>query len=148
MSILKKVNDCECGRKAYGFKKCGVCRSKLYSERSKDRKVLSVGDGVGSFFERHIKHIESQKLKCLECGIPLRNADSRNVAHVLKKSIFKSIATEDLNIMYLCWQHHSDYDSSFEKAKKMKIWSAAVGRVKQMSVLIKERHKDLSHFLD
>lgn len=41
MSILKKINDCECGRKAYGFKKCGVCRSKQRLQIwNYDKKVM------------------------------------------------------------------------------------------------------------
>mgnify|MGYP002738166452 CR=1 FL=1 len=146
--LNKKVHICECGRRSYGFKKCGVCRSKVYAEKSRERKreVAAQGEDIGLFFERHIKQIEKLGSVCAECGCGIKTPSSKNVAHILKKSIFKSVATEDLNILYLCWQHHSDFDSTFEKAKKMRIWAAAVGRVSQFRFLIKERHKYLQHF--
>ena len=147
MPILKKVNVCDCGRQAYGFKKCGVCRSKAYAEKSRERKAAAGVNELDGFFERHIKRIENEKIRCAECGCSIQNPESRNVAHILKKSIFKSVATEDMNILYLCWQHHSDFDSTFERAKKMKVWLLAVERVRGMKVIIKERHKDLWNFL-
>jgi hypothetical protein len=146
--LNKKVHICDCGRKSYGFKKCGVCRAKSYNEKSKIRKanVSGGGEDIGSFFERHIKELKNREVKCAECGAVITNPDSKNVCHILPKSIFKSIATTDENILYMCWAHHSMYDSSWEKAKTMKIWPIVVSRVRAMSIIIKERHKILYNF--
>ena len=63
-------------------------------------------------------------------------------------SVFKSVATDDINIIYLCWQHHSDYDSSWEKARKMRIWPVLKMAVRDMRPILKEKHKILSYFED
>ena len=146
--LNKKVHICDCGRKSYGFKKCGVCRAKSYNEKSKIRKanVSCAGEDIGSFFERHINGLKNRGGRCAECGAVIATPDSKNVCHVLPKSIFKSIATTDENIIYMCWAHHSMYDSSWDKAKSMKIWPIIAGRVRAMLPIIKERHKILHNF--
>ena len=63
------------------------------------------------------------------------------IAHVLPKSLFPSIATHPLNYMILLkwmpkrgapYAPHSQYDSSWSAAEKMKVWPVAVDRFRQM----------------
>lgn len=63
-------------------------------------------------------------------------------AHILPKRHFKSIETNPLNILVLgsgisgmCFCH-DDYDHSWDKASKMRVWPIVVERFKLLSPLI------------
>lgn len=43
-----------------------------------------------------------------------------SICHIAPKKSVPSVATHPDNWIELCWQHHSELDSSFEKAKNMK----------------------------
>lgn len=81
------------------------------------------------FKDFYIKHIDIIKkgVVCKECGAKLKGHVSE-VAHILPKSTFKSIATNDLNIIYLCGMYsesqcHTNFDTfSNEKFKKMLVY--------------------------
>jgi len=91
---------------------------KGWEKRKKDR------EGYKEFFEKCVNRIKNENLHCKECGAKLQGNISE-VAHVLGKSYFKSIATHDLNWIPLCGayskkQCHSNFDNfSIEKFKKM-----------------------------
>jgi hypothetical protein len=94
------------------------------------------------FYQKHIQIIKDGKLNCQECGCRLIG-DVSEVAHILNKSFFKSISTEDSNILYLCsWRSsgnnncHSKFDSG--KEKEMSVFSIAQERIKQMIEKITE----------
>ena len=90
-------------------------------KRKEERKAFP------EFFQRHIQNIRDNGLCCEECGAKLRG-DASEIAHILPKSTFKSIATNDKNVLYLCgmWsnsQCHSNYDNyPTAKVKEMKIF--------------------------
>lgn len=90
-------------------------------KRKEERKAFP------EFFQKHIQYIRDNNLCCEECGARLKG-DVSEIAHILPKSTFKSIATNDDNVLYLCgmWsnsQCHSNYDNyPAEKVKKMKIF--------------------------
>lgn len=104
------------------------------------------------FFKEHIDYIEY----CENCGLDLsRTKSGKNVAHILPKSKFKSVAKNDRNIMYLCTTFdrndgqtgcHEQFDSSWERARTMPIWERAVERVKEIQEQVKEKHKILFNF--
>lgn len=80
--------------------------------------------------------------RCMECGEKIEKFNPKYaicaIAHILPKSIFKSVATHENNWLELgatcgC---HSRYDKSWESASKMKIWSIAVERFKTFEHLI------------
>lgn len=79
------------------------------------------------FFFKHINAIKRERILCGECGERLKG-DFSEVAHILPKSKFKSIATNDDNVIYLCgWQSNNNChgkldNSSIEDVKQMKIY--------------------------
>lgn len=87
---------------------------------------------------------------CVECG--KRSFKDNNdqykwsLAHILKKSIFRSISTHPSNYLEMCWLHHQEFDSNYENAQKMNCWSLAKERFEIMKPSITEKHKDLGWF--
>lgn len=85
-------------------------------------------EGYKEFFEKHIGLIRSENKRCQECGDRLKG-DVSEVAHILPKQTYKSIATDDDNVIYLCsWRSenncHSVFDDSPDyKLQAMKIYN-------------------------
>lgn len=81
---------------------------------------------------------------CKECGETLIGNVSE-VAHILPKSYFKSIQTEDSNIIYLCSHYsknncHAKYDySSNDVLKEMKIFEYTSKKFQELQELITEK---------
>lgn len=48
-----------------------------------------------------------------------------SICHIAPKAYCPSVATHPDNYVELCWQHHSEFDSSFEKAAKMGVFVEA-----------------------
>jgi hypothetical protein len=112
--------------------------TKGLEKRKEERKAFP------EFFQRHIQNIRDNGLCCEECGARLRG-DVSEIAHVLPKSTFKSIATNDKNVLYLCgqWsnsQCHSNYDNyPTAKVKEMYIFSKVVEIFKVLEEEITEK---------
>jgi len=86
-----------------------------YSEKGWNKRKEERA-GYSEFFEKHVGIIKSTKACCAECGAKLRGHVSE-VAHVLPKNLFKSIATNDDNVIYLCGMYsanqcHNKFDDS------------------------------------
>lgn len=104
------------------------------------------------FFEEHVENIEC----CENCGYDLsRTRSGKNVAHILPKAKFKSVATHDKNVMYLCSTFdrqdgqtgcHEFYDSSWTKARQMEVWHIAKSRLGEFRDQVKEASKILWYF--
>lgn len=95
--------------------------------------------GYSEFFERHIHIIKKEKKMCQECGKRLIGNISE-VAHCLPKQYFKSIATDDENVIYLCQEHHNLYDNgSNEKIREMKIFSIITEKFNKLQEKITEK---------
>jgi 5-methylcytosine-specific restriction endonuclease McrA len=45
-----------------------------------------------------------------------------------------------MNSMYLCNDCHSEFDSSWEKAVKMPVWSRALNRFNKIKHLVKNKY--------
>lgn len=112
--------------------------TKGLEKRKEERKAFP------EFFQRHIQNIRDNGLCCEECGARLVG-DVSEIAHVLPKSTFKSIATNDTNVLYLCgmWsnsQCHSNYDNyPTAKVKEMNIFSKVVEIFKVLEEEITEK---------
>lgn len=86
---------------------------------------------------------------CWETGEAINKQDKKgwhgSIAHVLPKEHFPSVATHPDNYLILSmWNgSHSNYDSSWSKASKMKIWPEAVDRFLKIypSIAREERKK-------
>lgn len=98
------------------------------------------GKGYKEFFDKHRSIIRSTKAVCAECGCRLKgNYDE--VAHILPKSKFKSIAKNDDNIIYLCPQHHGEYDNeSNSSIQKMKIFPFVSKMARCLLDMVEEKY--------
>ncbi|MBP8762232.1 MAG: hypothetical protein KBH21_00095 [Acetoanaerobium sp.] len=107
-------------------------------ERRKQERML-----FPSFYAKHVNFIKEHKLRCAECGERLIG-DVSEVAHILNKSIFKSVSTEDENIIYLCgWKSgnncHSNFDNyGLENFKKMLIYHNICDKFLYLKEIVKE----------
>lgn len=125
-----------------------------YSKKGLEKRKEERKD-YAEFYQKHIKIIKENKIKCEECGCNLMG-DVSEVCHILNKSRFKSIATDDLNILYLCCRGsdkncHSKLDnSSIEDVKLMQIYPTLKDRVKLLEEKIQEKltWKDYELFED
>lgn len=94
---------------------------KGWEKRKKNR------EGLKEFFENCVEKIVKDKLCCKECGEKLKGHVSE-VAHILPKSNFRSIQTNNLNWIPLCGQFstnqcHTNFDNfSNEKFQKMLVF--------------------------
>lgn len=86
--------------------------------------------------------IKERSGKCMECGEPIPLAFAHHsIAHILPKSSkngFPSVATNEHNWIELgasCGCHHR-FDSSWEKASKMKVFAIAKLRFQKFEPLI------------
>lgn len=99
---------------------------------------------LGLFFKKHVDFIINNGVVCSECGVKLRGNTSE-VAHILPKNYYKSIATCDDNVVYLCGLFsvdncHSSFDSSrADKIKEMKIYPILQERFKLLLDRITEK---------
>lgn len=112
---------------------------KGWEKRKKDR------EGYKEFFEKCVEKIKTEKLCCSECGAKLQGHVSE-VAHVLPKSYFKSVATNDLNWLPMCgqWgietQCHYKFDNlPIEKYKKLIVYSEVIRIFAELEPLIEEK---------
>lgn len=94
-----------------------------YSKKGLEKRKADRA-GFAEFFQRHIQIIKNTNVCCAECGNKLKGNVSE-VAHVLPKSYFKSISTNDNNVIYLCGMYstgqcHTNFDTfTIEKFQKM-----------------------------
>jgi len=117
----KKVQ--EKPKKAYTIPK-QTLKNKL--KRAEDRQ------GYGDFFAKHVSIIQSQGKVCQECGARLQGLTGE-VAHILSKSKSPEVATEDANVLYLCFYGnscHNQFDNSLSMRATMDVFPLAVERYK------------------
>ena len=116
---------------------------KKYSQKALEKRKEERKD-FPKFFQKHIQNIKDNNLCCEECGMRLRG-DSSEIAHVLPKSTFKSIATNDSNVLYLCGLYsenncHYMYDNlSNDGVKEMRIFPLVSEKYKELILVLTER---------
>jgi len=160
--IKSKNKKCiECGREDqphFSKGKCKGCASKTYAGLKKTplkktaktitkqtvktkEKRKANREGFGDFFIKHIQTIQEGNLSCQECGKRITSPNASNVAHILGKSKHLEVATNDLNVLYLCGmfsdnQCHSKFDSSMSNRESMNVFSLAFERYKLIKHLV------------
>lgn len=114
-----------------------------YSKKGLEKRKAERAD-YPEFFKRHISIIKSNRLTCQECGEKLKGSSSE-VAHILPKSYFKSVATNDNNVVYLCGPYsvnncHGNFDNfNIKKFKEMFVFSLISDRFAQLQEVITEK---------
>lgn len=100
---------------------------------------------IGEYYKAHFDNLDVP-CKCEECDTPLYKLKSTNIAHILPKSSFKSVALEYYNYLLLCFDCHNIYDSSFKRASSMRCFEKAKFRYELFQNDITEDHKILKFF--
>lgn len=114
-----------------------------YSKKGWERRKAERA-GYGEFYQKHIQIIKTEKRRCLECGAKLRG-NASEVAHILPKGTFKSVATNDENVIYLCGmqsvnQCHTNFDTfSVEKFQKMLVFNQVSAIFAKLEDLVTEK---------
>ncbi len=144
--IKQKKKICKsCQTEQFLFSKgrCKSCASKEDSKpikkQTEKNKIAKKAkrDLLAPFFEKHENIIKSKGLCCQECGNKLV-ASYWEVAHVLSKTKYKSVMTDDDNVLYLCAglngekNCHKKFDSEQNNLEKLKTYS--------IFALLKERY--------
>lgn len=124
-----------------------------YSKKGLDKRKLERGK-FPEFYAKHVAIIKETKACCAECGCRLKG-DVSEVAHVLNKSVYKSVSTDDKNVLYLCsWQSpnncHSKFDnSSLDVFKDMLIYDKVCNMFAEIKGIVREKinFKTLERFI-
>lgn len=87
----------------------------VYSKKGWEKRKAE-REGYAEFFQKHINIIKNTNACCAECGDKLKGNVSE-IAHILPKNLFKSIATNNDNVIYLCGMYstnecHNKFDDS------------------------------------
>lgn len=82
--------------------------------------------------EFYQKHVEiASKMHCEECGKKL-TGNSTEIVHILSKEKNPEIATNDDNIIYLCWECHNLFDKSRTARHQMKVFDWAQSKLSRI----------------
>lgn len=103
---------------------------------------------VKNFYAKLILDLSDQA-RSIESGLTLTNLSAVNLAHILPKSTYPSVATEPLNIILLTWEEHTRFDDllgrhEFEKLEQEfpNSWGKICNRVLVLLPKVTE-HKSL-----
>lgn len=166
MAITPKKKVCrECGKTDFIVSKgrCGYCASKTYKKleakpmtstklsTSKGFKsykkhrdtVKEKREGLSEFFAEHVEKTFGKE--CQECGRPLQGGTTIEVAHILSKSSFPEVCTNENNYLYLCHSCHNTFDSS--SPEDMKVFNIAKEKVKVLAPMVGVYKKEIEKFL-
>lgn len=114
-----------------------------YSKKGLEKRKQE-RSGYAEFFEKHVNIIKETKACCAECGTKLQG-NASEVAHILPKGYYKSVATEDLNVIYLCGiysanQCHTNFDNfPIEKVKEMFVFNKIIRIFAELKDIVKEK---------
>lgn len=162
-------------RKGYECKKCGrvvairskglcpSCRSKeLQKETGVKKKELhkkvyrkKTNPELSGFFRLMVEKL--QEIGVSMTGLPIHSPTVCNVCHILPKRWYKSVATEEDNILFLTESEHTRFDSLLDRMdfgglekEFNSIWRFAVRMVLKMENkgLIKERGRLIIEIID
>lgn len=114
---------------------------KKYNKKTIEKRKLE-REGFAEFYQKHISIIKDKNLHCEGCGERLIG-DVSEVAHILPKNFFKSICTEDKNIVYLCsWKSSNNCHGTFDNSKNEKVQE--MGIFPKLQEIVKDLLKDVT----
>lgn len=91
--------------------------SKKKKDYSKFRRYPKKRDqGLDKFFKDAIE-LNSTFPYSYESGEYVRKVGRVNIAHIMPKSVFPSVATDPTNYVFLTWTEHSTFDAFLEMGK-------------------------------
>lgn len=114
-----------------------------YSKKGLEKRKADRA-GFAEFFQKHIQIIKDTNTCCEECGDKLKGNVSE-IAHILPKNLFKSIAINDDNVIYLCGMysnnqcHNKFDDSKLEIFQNMFVFSKISKIFKLLETLVTEK---------
>ena len=158
--IKQKKKICKsCHTEQFLFSK-GRCKSCALKEDSKPIKKQTEKNKIAKkakrdlltpFFQKHENIIKSKGLCCQECGERLFGSYFE-CAHLLPKSKYKSVMTDDDNVLYLCAglngekNCHKKFDleqNNLEKLKTYHIFALLKERYNLLKDKVTERGREL-----
>lgn len=115
-------------------------RSSLKKPKEKQKTYTTISRGKVKQTDPDLqKWFELQVSLCYRycecCGEPIFSPSKLNIAHILPKreNKFPEVKTHPLNVIYLCWDCHTNYDNQGESfALKMPCLNKMKSRVLQM----------------
>lgn len=143
-----------------GLKACTGCKQihdgkqvkrkalKPFTEKTK-KKRMQERSGLPKFFEDAIEELKTSPF-CVNCGgrINVNYEPVRNVAHVLPKSIYKSVMAHPDNRIFLCSDKdmngkdcHYIFDNEIEQIEDMECFEKALEKFEKIKNIVTERGK-------
>lgn len=111
-----------------------------------NREEIKDFEALKNWFQERQKDVAKSPV-CMECGEPVKIGYYRHaVAHILFKSIFKSVRSHPNNFLILPASCCHDKTHRLDTFSKMKIFPEAVRRFRTFEHLITENHKLLDEF--
>lgn len=135
-----------------GKKVCAYCKKK-YEAKKSVRVVKEKRESYSEFFDKMIELLKVQKV-CENCGKPINVGylAHHNIAHILSKQRYKSVATNQHNILFLCSAKdgaeacHDKFDSSIKDRVNMPVFALAKKRIDLIRNEIEEKGNELFIF--
>ena len=138
-----------------GKKACGYCKQKYdgrsikhssekaKTKRKEDRK------GLPSFFSKATQEVKANPI-CQNCGCKIRwwSHPVNNVAHLLSKSRYKSVMSNENNYVILCSEKdlgngcHELFDTKISERPNMKVFPVALEKYKKFREEVLENGKE------
>jgi hypothetical protein len=151
-----------------GKKACPGCKHKIegakspkkrlkpFNQKTKDKRKAERA-GLPKFFKDSIKDLVSNPI-CANCGRKI-NAEYMpvmNIAHILSKSIYKSVMAHPKNFISLCAYKdnpdgsscHYDFDNNILDRPKMPCFKEAKERFYDLKDEVIERGKEYSTYIE
>lgn len=167
MSLPRKTYECQkCSRKILlrstiregefkGLKVCTFCKNKFEAKKPKKKvKVVEADTSKRDFFQAMIELLQLRPV-CENCGCRINTYihPVNNIAHILPKRTYKSVATHPKNILFLCTSKdhpmenpkncHGTFDKDISSKLEMKVFPLARKRLESIKDEIIEKGKEL-----
>lgn len=129
-----------------GAKVCPGCKGNPMQAKPSGKKS---GKKLGGFFEEASRDVIKNPI-CQNCGSPIKALylPHWNVAHILQKSVYKSVADHPDNFLILCADKdqanncHEKFDSGIESRVEMPVFRIALTKFVKFKDECLERGKE------
>lgn len=117
--IPRKKKVCtECGQEQYIFSKgrCQMCATRTYKQPKKTRSKAKTlkSETLTPFFDKAILKAAENPF-CAETGEFISDLSRWNISHILPKSRYESIMTNELNYMLYSREAHTEFDHYLDR---------------------------------